>query len=75
VFYVVAGHCIQSTIKGVKLSKKEDISPCHCAQAHKEQLSALQSSPRPTIERMPYQPTSHAVALSAIASSLTPWNF
>jgi hypothetical protein len=41
VFYVVTGHCIQAAVKGVELSKKEDITPRHCARVQKEQSCAL----------------------------------
>jgi hypothetical protein len=67
VSFGVAGLCIQSMVERVEKGAKEvKLSPCHCARANKEHLSALRSSTKAEIERMPCQPASHAVALAGL---------
>jgi hypothetical protein len=62
VSFVVAGPCIQTMVaNGEKMQKNEVLFPATVLERTNGRSSALRSNPRPTIERMPRQPTSHAL--------------
>jgi hypothetical protein len=72
VFYVVAGPCIQTmVVKGEKGKRSEVLFPATALEHTKGQSSALRLNPRPTIERMPRQPASHALPSPSSLLSLS----